>query len=409
MVVSEGLIAGSAAALVAGRYRIEAVIGRGATASVYRARDERLGRDVALKLFTAGNAAGPGRFEAEMRLVATFNHPALVTLYDAGTDTRVPDEPRTFLSMELIRGQDLHARLRGGPLSAADVAGIGADLASALDYVHGRGIIHRDIKPANILLAETPKGTAPRPKLTDFGIARLLEGTRLTTTGLTVGTAAYLSPEQATGAVLGPANDIYSLGLVLLECLTGTLEYPGSSVESAVARLHREPRIPADLGPRWGALLKAMTATDPSGRPTARDVETALRAVTGSGVPAALPGNAGGGSQALLPGMPNRPPRSGNQYARTRVLIPTLPEEDDENASATAAPAGAGRRHRKLLNLPRRAAWFAGAGLALAILVVVLVTVLNAQAPASPVPQPLPGVSAPLGQHLEQLKKGITP
>ncbi|MFB0840103.1 serine/threonine-protein kinase [Arthrobacter sp. E44] len=405
--MSEGLFTGSAGVLVADRYRIDAVIGRGATASVYRARDEQLGRDVALKVFSAGNAAGPGRFEAEMRLVATFNHPALVTLYDAGTDTRVPEEPRTFLSMELINGQDLHARLRGGPLSAHDVACIGADLASALDYVHGRGIIHRDIKPANILLAETRPGTAPRPKLTDFGIARILEGPRLTATGLTVGTAAYLSPEQATGTVLGPESDIYSLGLVLLECLTGTLEYPGTSVESAVARLHRPPRIPAALGPRWDALLRAMTATEPAGRPAARDVETALRAATGSGVPAALPGNAGGVTQALA-GMPDRPPRTGKQNTRTRVLIPTLPGEDAEHTAATAAPASPdpGQRRR---NLPRRVAWLAGAGLTLAILVIAVVAVFHAQAPASPVPQPLPSIPGPLGQHLEQLKKSITP
>jgi serine/threonine protein kinase len=402
------LFTGSPGALVAGRYRIDALIGRGATASVFRARDEQLGRDVALKLFIAGNAAGPERFEAEVRLVATFNHPALVTLYDAGTDTRVPEEPRTFLSMELIHGQDLLARLRRGPLPADEVAGIGADLVSALDYVHGRGIIHRDIKPANILLAQTRPGTTPRPKLTDFGIARILEGPRLTATGLTVGTAAYLSPEQATGTVLGPESDIYSLGLVLLECLTGTLEYPGTSAESAVARLHRPPRIPASLGPQWVALLKAMTATEPSDRPAAREIEAALRAVAGSGVPAALPDKAAGATQGL-PGMPDRPPRSGKLNAHTRVLIPSLPAEDDEHAGAMAAPALTGQGRRKLLDLPRRAAWLAGTGLALAILVVLVVTVFHPQAPASPVPQPLPSISGPLGQHLEQLKKSITP
>lgn len=410
VIVSEGLFAGSPDAVVAGRYRLDALIGRGATASVFRARDGQLGRDVALKLFTAGNAAGPGRFEAEMRLVATLNHPALVTLYDAGTDTRVPEEPRTFLSMELINGQDLHARLRGGPLSPDDVAAIGEDLASALDYVHGRGVIHRDIKPANILLVQTRPTSAPRPKLTDFGIARIIEGTRLTATGLTVGTAAYLSPEQATGAVLGPGSDIYSLGLVLLECLTGTLEYPGTSVESAVARLYREPRIPASLGPHWGALLKAMTATDPTGRPSARDVETALRAVTGSGVPAPVPGNAGGATQ-VLPGIPDRPPRTDRPNPRTRVLIPTLAGETDEHTNALGAPVVTDReqRFRKLMALPRRAAWFAGAALCLVILVVLAVAVFHAQGPASPVPQPLPSVSGPLGEHLEQLKKSITP
>lgn len=407
--MSEGLFAGSPDAVVAGRYRLDALIGRGGTASVFRARDGQLGRDVALKLFTAGNAAGPGRFEAEMRLVAALNHPALVTLYDAGTDTRVPEEPRTFLSMELIHGQDLHARLRGGPLSPDDVAAIGADLASALDYVHGRGVIHRDIKPANILLAQTGPPSAPRPKLTDFGIARLIEGTRMTATGLTVGTAAYLSPEQATGAVLGSGSDIYSLGLVLLECLTGTLEYPGTSVESAVARLHREPRIPASLGPQWAALLTAMTSTDPTSRPAARDVESALRSVTGSAVPAALPGNDGGATR-VLPGMPDRAPRTSRPNPRTRVLIPTLPGEADEPTSALGASAIRGRDQQpRKLPLPRRAAWWIGAGLGLVTLMVLTAAVFNAQGPASPVPQPLPSVSGPLGEHLEQLKKSITP
>jgi serine/threonine protein kinase len=342
-----------------------------------------------------------------MRLVANFNHPTLVTLYDAGTDTRVPDEPRTFLSMELIQGRDLHARLRGGPLKADEVAGIGAEVASALEYVHARRIIHRDIKPANILLADSRPGALPRTKLTDFGIARTLESTRLTATGLMVGTAAYLSPEQATGTVLGPASDIYSLGLVLLECLTGNLEYPGTSVESAVARLHRPPRIPDTFGPEWAALLKAMTAMEPSDRPAAGDIEAALRAVTGPGVPATLPADAGRATQAL-PGMPNRPPRKLDENARTRVLIPTLPAEDEEHTAARPAAAVTGQRRRKLLNLPRRAAWVV-AGLALAILAVAIFAVFQAQATAPPVPQPLPSISGPLGQHLEQLKKSLTP
>lgn len=388
------------------------MLGRGATASVFRARDESLGREVALKLFSPelGGAAGLGRFEAEMRLVATLNHPALVTFYDAGTDTRVPSEPRTFLSMELIHGPDLHASLRRGPLPAGHAAGLGADLASALDYVHGRGVIHRDIKPANILLTATRPGTVPRPKLTDFGIARIIEGTRVTATGTTVGTAAYLSPEQATGSALGPESDIYSLGLVLLECLTGILEYPGSSVESAVARLRRAPRVPASLGPQWAALLTAMTAMDAAARPAAREVEAALRAASGTGVPAMLPGNTGGAT-LTQPGLPGRPPRTGSPAARTRILIPTLPGEDDEHPAIMAAPGAPdrGQLRRKLFKRPRRPVWVAGAALALAILVVLVVTVLNAQAPALPVPQPLPSISGPLGEHINQLKKSITP
>ena len=115
--------------------------------------------------------------------------------------------------------------------------------------MHALGIIHRDIKPANILLVPVRPGEPLRPKLTDFGIARILDGTRLTATGTMVGTAAYLSPEQSRGADLGPASDIYSLGLVLLECIKGEVEFPGSAVESAVARLHRAPAIPDSARP----------------------------------------------------------------------------------------------------------------------------------------------------------------
>src|SRR4029453_16380354 len=236
-----------------GRYRLGEVIGRGGMSAVYCARDENLGRDVALKLFApqAPDAEELKRQEAEIRLLATLNHPSLVTLFDAGIDTRVPEEPRPFLTMELVEGQDLRARIRHSPVPLDELAVIGAGIAGALAYVHSLGIIHRDIKPANILLVQVRPGEPLRPKLTDFGIARIIDGTRITATGTMVGTAAYLSPEQARGADLGPASDIYSLGLVLLECLKGEVEYPGSAVESAVARLHRSPAIPDTVPSEW--------------------------------------------------------------------------------------------------------------------------------------------------------------
>ena len=190
-----------------------------------------------------------GARKRRFELLATLNHPSLVTLFDAGTDTRIPEEPRPFLTMELVDGQDLRTRIRHSPLPLAEIAVIGAGVSDALAYVHSLGIIHRDIKPANILLVPVRPGEPLRPKLTDFGIARMVDGTRLTATGTMVGTAAYLSPEQSRGADLGPASDIYSLGLVLLECIKGELEYPGSAVESAVARLHRAPGIPDTVPP----------------------------------------------------------------------------------------------------------------------------------------------------------------
>ncbi|MGO4858715.1 serine/threonine-protein kinase [Arthrobacter sp. 2MCAF14] len=378
----DGPIAGDSDALVAGRYRLGTLIGRGATASVYRAQDERLGRDVALKLFSPllGGPDELARQENEMRLLATFNHPSLVTLFDAGTDDRDPEHARTFLAMELIHGPDLYARLRGRPLSTQDVAHIGADLASALDYVHGRGIIHRDIKPANVLLPDAPVGSPIRPKLTDFGIARIIEGTRLTATGTMVGTAAYLSPEQATGSVLGPSSDLYSLGLLLLECLTGKLEYPGTSVESAVARLHRPPRVPEALGARWVDLLTAMTSTEPSVRPGALEVEQALRGAVSSGVPAATPVGANGATHTL-PRMPDRPPRTAKETMQMRVQ----PE----------ATAGRG----KPVSRARRSAWAVGAALLTAALVIVGVSAFQPPAPAAPDPSvsatPTPNTPTP--------------
>jgi len=292
-----------------GRYQLGEVIGRGGMASVYTAKDLNLGRDVALKLF-APQSADPDelrRQEAEIELLATLNHPSLVTLFDAGTDTRIPEEPRPFLTMELVDGQDLRTRIRHSPLPLDELAVVGAGIADALAYVHGLGIVHRDIKPANILLVPVRPGEPLRPKLTDFGIARIIDGTRLTATGTMVGTAAYLSPEQARGADLGPASDIYSLGLVLLECLKGEVEYPGSAVESAVARLHRAPVIPDAVPEEWARLIQAMTVLDPLDRPAAADLEAAFRVALVS--PGSLPGPVTAEPTRVLPAPPARRPR----------------------------------------------------------------------------------------------------
>ena len=300
------------AELLGGRYRLGEMIGRGGMASVYTAKDMNLGRDVALKLF-APQSADPDelrRQEAEIELLATLNHPSLVTLFDAGTDTRIPEEPRPFLTMELVDGQDLRARIRHSPLPLAEIAVIGAGVSDALAYVHSLGIIHRDIKPANILLVPVRPGEPLRPKLTDFGIARMMDGTRLTATGTMVGTAAYLSPEQSRGADLGPASDIYSLGLVLLECIKGEVEYPGSAVESAVARLHRAPGIPDSVPAEWANLIRSMTALDPLDRPSAADLEVALRhaLVSPSPFPDSSPKSAPGCCPPRRPGPRGYPP-----------------------------------------------------------------------------------------------------
>jgi hypothetical protein len=267
--------------LVGDRYRIEAAIGHGGMAAVYRARDELLGRVVALKVIApaSADASAVRRERAEIELLASMNHHALVTLFDAGVD-EIDGCERTFLVMELVDGPTLGARIEQGPLARADVSRMAVDLAEALHVVHASGIVHRDIKPGNVLLSPSPLPTHEfTAKLADFGIAHLIDSTRLTAAGGVIGTAAYLSPEQARGAAPAPASDVYSLGLVLLESLTRTRAFPGPLMESVGARLVSDPPIPGSVGSGWASLLSAMTARDPEARPSAVDVAVAARAL----------------------------------------------------------------------------------------------------------------------------------
>ena len=274
--------------IVGGRYEIGELLGTGGMASVYRAVDRSLGREVAVKLFSASgvDSASLQRESSEIRLLASLNHHALVTLFDANVD----EGSRAFLVMELVEGRTLGERIAVGPVAEADAAHLLVDLAEALHVVHERGIVHRDIKPANILLSASASPSREfRAKLSDFGIAYLVDSTRLTTPGTVVGTAAYISPEQARGTPPGPAGDVYSLGLVVLEALTAVRAFPGSMVESISARLVNDPAIPAALGPDWVSLLERMTAREPSRRTSALEVAELARALERSlhGRPAA--------------------------------------------------------------------------------------------------------------------------
>ena len=233
---------------------------------VYRALDTRLNRPVAVKVLRDAEGADAARFETEVQMLARFVHPNLVRLLDAGDLDRRP-----FLVMDLVAGPTLAQRLSVGRLSSAETVTVGSGIAAALAYVHAAGIVHRDIKPANVLLDET--GTA---HLADFGIARLIDTTGLTATGLTLGTPAYLAPEQVQGGAIGPAADVYALGLVLIECLSGRRAFDGTPSEITAARLQREPELPAELNPAWRALLRSMTTRAPTERVAASDVATAL-------------------------------------------------------------------------------------------------------------------------------------
>jgi eukaryotic-like serine/threonine-protein kinase len=271
--------------LIADRYHLLESVGSGGMATVYRARDQRVGRDVAVKVFNADAAPVADRIrqDREISLLSVLTHPSLISLYDAG-EHAFGASRRRFLVMELIVDPTLRERMDVGPLPAHEVAAIGAQAADALAYVHSQGIAHRDVKPANILISDAASsGFLQTVKLTDFGIARYIDGRQLTMDGTIIGTAAYLSPEQVAGEPVSEATDVYSLGLVLLEALTGSPEYTGTLLEAAIARLNRDPVIPDRLAAEWRTLLAAMTARDPAQRPTAAIVAATLRGRGDSG------------------------------------------------------------------------------------------------------------------------------
>ncbi len=294
------------------RYRLEEVLGRGGMAEVHRSRDLVLDRDVAVKVLRDSvDDVDRERFVGEARTLAGLSHVNLVTVLDAGITAERP-----FLVMELVRGRTLADALGDGPLPPDRVAALGAQLAAALAYAHGRGVVHRDVKPANVLVDEEG-----RVKLADFGIAKLLgETVRHTQTGTTIGTAAYLSPEQVQGQPVSGASDVYSLGLVLLEALTGVRAYPGSATEAALARLHRAPEIPAQLPAPWRALLAEMTSLDPSQRPTAEVLAERLAGGLPDEVSVDATADPGGTTQVLpTPSFDAAPPvidRAGDAITR---------------------------------------------------------------------------------------------
>jgi len=273
--------------LLGGRYRLESRVGSGGMGVVYRATDETLGRTVAVKIFRDSEAADLDRKVLETKLLAALNHPSLVTLYDA----RIDGDGDAYLVMEYVDGPTLRTRIAEGPISSVDAARMARDLGEALHVVHGAGVVHRDIKPANVLLRRSlSPGEEFTATLADFGIAHLVGSSRLTTPGTLLGTAAYLSPEQVRGSEPAPASDIYSLGLVLVEALTGERAYGQSGMhEAALARLSQDPEIPGSLGYRWKSLLTAMTARDPHDRPTAMQVVSAANALRSEGADATEP------------------------------------------------------------------------------------------------------------------------
>ena len=268
------------------RYQLEQQLGRGGSGEVFRATDVRLQRAVALKLFSIGAATPQDirRYAHEARVLSSLTHPSLVALLDDGADVLPDGGPVAFLVMELVDGRTLRDTIADGPLTPSVTADVGRQLALALGHAHGAGVVHRDVKPSNVLVAadRADSGRLDAPwmpvVLADFGIAVTPASAPEAPRG-TSGTAGYQSPEQALGHPAGPPSDVYSLGLVLLECLTGVRAYPGDPLASSLARLLDPVDVPERFGRDWMRLLRALTAEDPAARPTPAVVAAELRAL----------------------------------------------------------------------------------------------------------------------------------
>jgi eukaryotic-like serine/threonine-protein kinase len=223
------------APLVLDRYALHKRLGSGAFGTVWMARDERLERDVAVKIL-ARDLIADGRFEREARAAARLSHPAIVTLYEAAVD-----DDGAYLVSELVRGQTLGRLLEDGELSDRDILEIGVALCDALAHAHEQGVVHRDVKPSNVLIPRTGRSTRTPCKLTDFGVARIIDSESLTLTGDVVGTLNYMAPEQSAGLEAGEAADLYAVALVLYEALSGVNPLRGAAARGSRRLLQLPP------------------------------------------------------------------------------------------------------------------------------------------------------------------------
>jgi len=396
-----------------GKYQILERLGRGGMADVYKAHHSRLDRDVAIKVMHPHLIEGQdflARFEREAQAVASLKHPHIVQVFDFDSQ-----DDLHYIVMELIDGGSLHGRLEelaraGSRMPQKEALRVLKDIASAIDYAHGRGMLHRDVKPANIMLDHDGDAF-----LSDFGIARILSDTQFTTTGALIGTPQYMSPEQGKGLPLTKASDLYSLGVVLYEMLTGRAPYDSDTPLGVIHKHIYEP-LPSpclacpDLPPAVEGMLLKSLAKEPDGRfPSAEQMLNALedglasiedqpvtRTMPARKPESAAPQAAASGLSSV--GLPTPPPTGSAPVEPTLSGLPTVAMEDQSVGLSTASggsptrttggpPATGRRRPTTMWGILLGVALVAVIGLALAV---ILPRVLPG-ATASPTPTPVVG------------------
>jgi hypothetical protein len=376
--------------LLAGRYQLESRIAAGAVGEVWRAGDQVLDRLVAVKLLQQGYAGHPqtlARFRAEARHAGSLTHPGIAQVYDYGEagPAGVP-----YLVLELVDGPSLAGVLDAGPLDPGAAMDVVAQVAAALAAAHATGLVHRDVKPANLLMG--PDGLV---KITDFGIAHAAGSAPLTQAGMLVGTPAYLAPERAAGEPATAASDLYALGIVAYECLTGAPPFHGTPIEVAGAsRFQPLPPLPAAVPAPVASLVADLAAKDPAARPGSA-AEVAARA-------GRLRDSMNGGLPGVLAGRPDirSPARTGGHTAvllepqgpATELLDPPSgPDDGWPPGGSPAAPFAGGWRpaapqagRRAAGRWPGRRGWVATLAAAMLVALAALLLARAGGGPAQP-------------------------
>ncbi|XRQ11433.1 serine/threonine-protein kinase [Actinomadura welshii] len=316
--------------LLAGRYRLESVVGRGGMGTVWRARDETLDRDVAVKEVVLPSGLSDEDREnrhrrtlREARASARLNHPGVVTVHDV-----VDEDDRPWIVMELVRARSLQDVVdEDGPLPPARAAGIGRQIAGALRAAHAIGILHRDVKPANVLVADEDRAV-----LTDFGIAQLAGDATITSTGLLIGSPAYMSPERVNGEPATPASDLWALGATLYAATEGRApHHRGDAMAVLAAVLTQDVPPPRNAGP-LAPVLTGLLERDPVRRLSGDRAEEALKAVAAGAAPAVAD------AATAVDQAPATPPAPAANYAPAASPVPAASPSAGADQAADQAP-----------------------------------------------------------------------